>query len=110
MVFKRKLYAQMLDWKQQWGGQYALLIKGARRVGKSTLVEQFAKNEYKSHILIDFSNARKELVSLFDDISDLDFFFMRLQQQTGVKLHERQSAIVFDEVQECPRARQAIIQ
>ena len=108
MVFKRKLYAQMLDWKQQWGGQYALLIKGARRVGKSTLVEQFAKNEYKSHILIDFSNARKELVSLFDDISDLDFFFMRLQQQTGVKLHERQSAIVFDEVQECPRARQAI--
>ena len=98
----------MLSWKQQWGGQYALLIKGARRVGKSTLVEQFAKNEYKSHILIDFSNARKELISLFDDISDLDFFFMRLQQQTGVKLHERQSTIVFDEVQECPRARQAI--
>lgn len=108
MVFRRKLYAKMLDWKQHWGGQYALLIKGARRVGKSTLVEQFAKTEYKSHILIDFSSARKELISLFDDISDLDFFFMRLQQQTGVKLHERQSAIVFDEVQECPRARQAI--
>lgn len=108
MVFKRKLYAQMLQWKQQWDGQYALLIKGARRVGKSTLVEQFAKNEYRSYILIDFSNAGKELVSLFDDMSDLDFFFMRLQQHTGITLHNRQSVIVFDEVQECPRARQAI--
>lgn len=108
MIFKRKLYDKMLEWKQQWGGEYALLIKGARRVGKSTLVEQFAKKEYKSYILLDFSNESKKLLSLFDDISNLDFFFMRLQQETGVKLYERQSAIVFDEVQKCPLARQAI--
>ena len=108
MVFKRKLYDKMLEWKQQWAGQYALLIKGARRVGKSTLAEQFAKKEYRSYILIDFSNVSKTLLSLFNDFSDLDLFFMRLQQETGVKLHERNSVIVFDEVQECPRARQAI--
>ena len=108
MVFKRKLYDKMLEWKQQWAGQYALLIKGARRVGKSTLAEQFAKKEYRSYILIDFSNVSKTLLSLFNDFIDLDLFFMRLQQETGVKLHERNSVIVFDEVQECPRARQAI--
>ena len=98
----------MLEWKQKWSGEYALLIKGARRVGKSTLAEQFAKNEYKSYVFIDFSRVSKTLLSLFDDISDLDFLFMRLQQETGVKLYEQQSVIVFDEVQECPRARQAI--
>jgi predicted AAA+ superfamily ATPase len=108
MVFKRKLYDKMLEWKQKWSGEYALLIKGARRVGKSTLAEQFAKNEYKSYVFIDFSRVSKTLLSLFDDISDLDFLFMRLQQETGVKLYEQQSVIVFDEVQECPRARQAI--
>lgn len=108
MIFKRKLYEKMLSWKQQWGGEYALLIKGARRVGKSTLVEQFAKNEYKSYILLDFSKRSKKLLTLFDDMSDLNIFFMRLQQEAGVQLFERQSAIVFDEVQECPRARQAI--
>ena len=108
MVFKRKLDDKMLEWKQKWSGEYALLIKGARRVGKSTLAEQFAKNEYKSYVFIDFSRVSKTLLSLFDDISDLDFLFMRLQQETGVKLYEQQSVIVFDEVQECPRARQAI--
>jgi predicted AAA+ superfamily ATPase len=108
MVFKRKLYDKMLEWKQKWSGEYALLIKGARRVGKSTLAEQFAKNEYKSYVFIDFSRVSKTLLSLFDDISDLDYLFMRLQQETGVKLYEQQSVIVFDEVLECPRARQAI--
>ena len=98
----------MLEWKQQWNGQYALLIKGARRIGKSTLVEEFAKREYKSYILIDFSKKNKKIASLFDDISDLDFFFLQLQQETGVVLHNRQSVIVFDEVQDFPPARQAI--
>lgn len=108
MIFKRKLYDKMLEWKQQWNGQYALLIKGARRIGKSTLVEEFAKREYKSYILIDFSKKNKKIASLFDDISDLDFFFLQLQQETGVVLHNRQSVIVFDEVQDFPPARQAI--
>lgn len=108
MIFKRKLYDKMLEWKQQWNGQYALLIKGARRIGKSTLVEEFAKREYKSYILIDFSKKNKKITSLFDDISDLDFFFLQLQQETGVVLHNRQSVIVFDEVQDFPPARQAI--
>ncbi len=108
MIFKRKLYDKMLEWKQQWGGQYALLIKGARRVGKSTLVEEFAKREYKSFILIDFSRKQKRITSLFDDMSDLDFFFLRLQQETGVVLHRRDSVVVFDEVQDFPPARQAI--
>ena len=100
----------MLEWKQQWNGQYALLIKGARRIGKSTLVEEFAKREYKSYILIDFSKKNKKIASLFDDISDLDFFFLQLQQETGIVLHNRQSVIVFDEVQYFPPARQAIKQ
>ena len=108
MIFKRKLYDKMLEWKQQWGGQYALLIKGARRVGKSTLVEEFAKREYKSYILIDFSRKQKRITSLFDDMSDLDFFFLRLQQETSVVLHRRDSVVVFDEVQDFPPARQAI--
>ena len=99
MVFKRKLYDKMLEWKQQWKGQYALLIKGARRVGKSTLVEEFAKREYKSYILIDFSKPSKQINELFEDMMDLDYFFMRLQTVMKVNLHERESAIVFDEVQ-----------
>ena len=108
MIFKRKLYDKMLEWKQQWGGQYALLIKGARRVGKSTLVEEFAKREYKSFILIDFSRKQKRITSLFDDMSDLDFFFLRLQQETGVVLHRRDSVVVFFFFLDFPPARQAI--
>lgn len=108
MEFKRKLYGEMLRWKQSRNGQTALLLKGARRVGKSTLVEQFARNEYKSYILIDFAHISKKISALFDDMSDLDFFFLRLQVETGVTLYERQSVIVFDEVQLQPLARQAI--
>jgi hypothetical protein len=108
MVFKRKLYSKMLQWKQQWKGQYALLIEGARRVGKSTLAENFAKNEYKSYILIDFSKSSKQISELFDDMNDLDFFFLKLQGIFKVQLVERQSVIVFDEIQNEPRARQAI--
>ena len=98
----------MLRWKQEEQGQTALLIEGVRRVGKSTLAETFAKKEYRSYILIDFNKASKETKSLFDDLSSLDFIFLRLQAQYGVQLYNRQSVIVFDEVQKCPNARQAI--
>ena len=107
-VFQRKLYDRMLQWKQEEQGQTALLIEGVRRVGKSTLAETFAKKEYRSYILIDFNKASKETKGLFDDLSSLDFIFLRLQAQYGVQLYERQSVIVFDEVQKCPNARQAI--
>ena len=107
-VFQRKIYERMLQWKQVEQGQTALLIEGVRRVGKSTLAEMFAKNEYRSYILIDFNKASKEIKSLFDDLSSLEFIFLRLQAQYGVQLYERQSVIVFDEVQKCPAARQAI--
>ena len=98
----------MLRWKEDRHGESALLIKGARRVGKSTLVEEFARREYRSYIMIDFSVRNNTVDALFKDMSDLDFFFMRLQQEMNVTLHERESVIVFDEVQLQPLARQAI--
>ena len=107
-IFKRKLYDKLLQWKQQRNGQTAILIEGARRVGKSTLVKQFAEHEYDSYILIDFSIAPSEVVELFNHIHELDYFFIRLQFYYGVQLKERKSLIVFDEVQRCPKARQAI--
>ena len=106
--FKRKIYDRILDWKENRSDRYALLIKGARRVGKSTIAEQFGKNEFKSYVMIDFAHTSKEIIELFDDMYDLDFFFLRLQQFTGVKLYEKESLIIFDEVQLCPKARQAI--
>ncbi len=108
LVFKRKIYDKMLAWKHERSGSTALLIKGARRVGKSTIATEFAKNEYKSFILIDFAEAEPEIISMFDDIRNLDFFFLRLQALYGVSLHERKSVIIFDEIQKCPKARQAI--
>lgn len=107
-MFQRKIYNRLLEWKQESGGKTALLIEGARRVGKSTVAEEFAQKEYKSYILIDFSKASKEVRELFDDISNLDYIFLRLQLIYGVDLHERESLIIFDEVQLCPMARQAI--
>ena len=107
-VFKRKIYDAILDWKQKNNGQTALLVEGARRVGKSTVVEEFAKNEYSSYILIDFNKASKEVKSLFDDLMDMNFIFLRLQQIYAKMLYERKSVIIFDEVQTCPKARQAI--
>ncbi len=106
-VFKRKIYQKMLDWKKR-NGETALLIKGARRIGKSTIVRQFVENEYETYIFIDFSNAKKEVFDLFEDVSDLDYIFMRLQVIYKIQLIERKSAIVFDEVQKQPYARQAI--
>lgn len=108
MIFKRKLYTEMLQWKQDSNGASALLIKGARRVGKSTLAKEFAKHEYDSFIAIDFAKCSKEVRDLFDDISDLDYIFMRLQMMYKVTLKSRASVIIFDEVQKCPNARQAI--
>lgn len=106
--FKRKLYDTMLDWKQNRQGSTALLIMGARRVGKSTLVKEFANQEYKSHILIDFSQTSREVNELFEDMMDLNYFFFRLQNIFNVQLHPRESVIIFDEVQFQPLARQAI--
>lgn len=107
-MFKRKIYNKLLEWKQESDGKTALLIEGARRIGKSTVVEEFGKNEYESYILIDFSTASKTVKELFEDLSDLDYLFLQLQLQYKVDLHERKSLIIFDEVQLCPLARQAI--
>lgn len=108
VVFKRKIYDKMLAWKEKSAGRTALLIEGARRIGKSTIVEEFARNEYENYVLIDFVNAKKSIVDLFDDISDLQYFFISLQSLTGVSLTPGKSVIIFDEVQFCPKARQAI--
>ncbi len=107
-VFKRKIYDEMLEWKEKRSDKYALLIKGARRVGKSTIVKEFAKNEFKSYILIDFAHASKDIINLFEDTYDLDFFFLQLQQITNTILYKNESVIIFDEVQLLPKARQAI--
>lgn len=108
MVFKRKIYEELLQWKREDDGRSAVLIKGARRIGKSTIVEEFARNEYDTYILIDFAECSNEVRNLFGDISDLDFIFLRLQMIYGVELKTRKSVIIFDEVQRCPNARQAI--
>lgn len=109
-IFKRKIYDRMLQWKQERDGKTALLVKGARRVGKSTIVEEFARREYDSYMLIDFASASEEVKSLFNDLMDLDYIFLRLQAVYHVILQERRSVIIFDEVQKCPLARQAIKQ
>ena len=107
-IFKRKLYDRLLEWKRVQNGKSAIMIEGARRVGKSTLVEQFAKNEYESYILIDFNEASDEVKSLFNNLMNKDFIFLQLQAFYNVVLKERRSVIIFDEVQKCPLARQAI--
>ena len=93
-VFRRKIYNEILEWKEKRSDKYALLIKGARRVGKSTIAEEFAKKEFKSYILIDFAHTSKEIIELFDDTYNLDFFFLQLQQLTGVRLYEKESVII----------------
>ena len=107
-MFKRKIYDKLLEWKKESDGHTALLVEGARRIGKSTVVEEFGKNEYESYILIDFAFAPQSVKDLFLDMSDLNYFFLQLQLQYHVDLVERKSLIIFDEVQFCPRARQAI--
>lgn len=107
-IFKRKIYDRLLKWKQESNGKSALLVQGARRIGKSTIVEEFAKNEYSSYLIIDFNKASAVVMSLFDDLMDLDFIFLQLQTIYNVVLEKRKSVIIFDEVQRCPNARQAI--
>lgn len=106
---KRKIYTELLEWKKEDAGRTALLIDGARRVGKSYIVEAFAKAEYLNYILIDFNRASKEVTDLFHNYLDnLDMFFMYLASFYNVKLYERETLIIFDEVQLFPRARSAI--
>ncbi len=109
MVLKRKAYDALTQWKAKSNGKTALLIDGARRVGKSFLCEEFAKKEYKSHITIDFGNVPKEITDLFDNESyNLDLFFAKLSAFYSTTLYKRESLIIFDEVQQFPRARQLI--
>lgn len=107
-VFKRKIYDKLLEWKRESEGKTALLIEGARRIGKSTVAEEFGKKEYETYILIDFSVASKTVKDLFEDVSDIDYIFLQLQLIYKTDLVERKSLIIFDEVQLCPKARQAI--
>ena len=108
MYFKRKAYDKLLEWKKLYSEKYAVLLEGARRVGKSTIAETFAKNEYRSYIMIDFSKTTSNILECFDDIGNLNIFFLRLQAETGITLYEHESLIIFDEVQLFPKARQAI--
>ena len=108
MIFKRKIYNELQHWKRTDEGRTAVLIQGARRVGKSTIAKEFAENEYETHILVDFAACSTEIRDLFNDVSDLNRIFMRLQLEYGVELKERKSVIIFDEVQLAPKARQAI--
>ena len=106
---KRKIYAQMLEWKEKYNGTTALLIDGARRVGKSYITEEFAGDNYKSYILIDFNKAPDDIKKLFDNyLDDLDNLFLYLSNYYNIKLYERESLIIFDEVELYPRARSAI--
>lgn len=109
MDLHRKAYDKLLEWKAKSQGSSALLIEGARRVGKSYLVRLFARKEYDSFIYLDFSNIEKEIIELFEnEMNPLDMFFLKLQSFYGVQLKERRSCIVFDEIQMYPRARQMI--
>ena len=107
-MFKRKVYAALAEWKEKYSGKYAAMLEGARRVGKTTVAEEFAKNNFRSYIKVDFANVEQEILDAFDDIVSLDVFFLRLQTATGVTLYPRESVIIFDEIQKAPRVRQAI--
>ena len=106
--FRRKALDLLKEWKDNYVPNYAALLEGARRVGKSTIAEEFAKNNYRSYIKIDFANIDEDLLSVFKDIAKLDVFFLRLQTITGINLYPRESVIIFDEIQLNPKARQAI--
>lgn len=108
-MLRRKIYDELLNWKKTSKGTTAMLIDGARRVGKSYIAKHFAKNEYRSHIIIDFGNVPQNITDLFtNDSTDLDLFFAKLSAFYSTTLHNRQSLIIFDEVQQFPQARQLI--
>ena len=107
-MFKRKAFDKLKYWKDNRAPKYAVLLEGARRVGKTTIAEEFAKQEYRSYIKVDFANIRKDVYDAFDDIANPNIFFLRLQTATGITLYRRESVIIFDEIQLMPKARQAI--
>ena len=109
MMFRRKIYDQFLDWKKNASGEKALMVEGARRIGKSTIVEEFGKREYRSYLLIDFNDASDTVRTAFERyLNDLDSFFMILSTEYSVRLYPHESLIIFDEVQRYPKARQSI--
>ena len=107
-MFKRKAFEKLKYWKEKKAPKYSVLLEGARRVGKTTIAEEFAKQEYRSYIKVDFANISQDVLDVFDDIANLDIFFLRLQIATGVTLYKRESVIIFDEIQLMPKVRQAI--
>lgn len=107
-MIKRKIYQKLLKWKESTKGTKALLIEGARRIGKSTIAEEFGKKEYKSYILIDFNKATKKTMESFDDLNNLDIFFQTIMLEYNTRLFERESLIIFDEIQKFPKAREAV--
>ena len=108
MEIERKLYRELLSWKRETQGKKALLIEGARRVGKSTIAEKFGREQYRSYILIDFNKAPKSIRDNFENLDALDIFFQNLSLEYNVRLYPRESLIIFDEIQKYPRAREAI--
>lgn len=108
MEIKRKIYGKILEWKQRCNGKKALLIEGARRIGKSTVAEEIGRNEYKSYVNIDFNKASKKILDSFDDMTNLDIFFQTISLEYNVRLYPRESLIIFDEIQKFPKAREAI--
>lgn len=108
MEIERDIYLNLLNWKEETKGRKALLIEGARRVEKSTIAEKFAKDQYRSYILIDFNNASKKVRDNFDNLNQLDIFFQNLSLEYNVRLYLRESLIIFDEIQKFPKAREAI--
>lgn len=109
MVFRRKAYAKLLQWKELAAGTSAVLLEGARRIGKSTIVEEFAKNEYDDYMILDFARENRDVQDLFiDDMDDLDSFFRNLFLLKGRDLKGKNCVLIFDEVQLFPQARQAI--
>lgn len=108
MLFERSIYKDLLEWKEKYSDRYSLLIEGPRRVGKTTLALEFAKREYKNYVFIDFSTAPKRILSLFDDVQDLQKFFLRISTEYHIVLHERETLFIFDEIQFFPKARQAL--
>ena len=108
LEIKRKIYNKILDWKTSCNGKKALLIEGARRIGKSTVVEEIGKNEYRTYVNIDFNKANKKVKDAFDDLNNLDIFYQTISLEYNVKLYSRESLIIFDEIQKFPKAREAI--
>ncbi len=108
MEIKRKIYQNLCEWKKSASGTKALMIEGARRIGKSTVAEEFGRKEYKSYILIDFNNASKKVKNMFDELTNLDIFFQSLSLEYNTRLYKRESLIIFDEIQKFPKAREAI--